>query len=103
MGPATRSKTSQDTSSESTSMPTSSSTMEQLPTYIPHLDPTGANWAIFCLHFRQAMITCCHWQYLEGTKVRPVPKDEEKPTDAETVSIEEWDHNNFMARFLLSQ
>jgi hypothetical protein len=103
MGPATRSKTSQDTLSESASMPTSSSTMEQLPAYIPCLDPTSTNWVIFCLHFRQAMITCRHWQYLEGIKARPVPKDEDKPTDAETMSIEEWDHNDFMVRFLLLQ
>jgi hypothetical protein len=84
-------------------MLTSSSTMEQLPAYIPHLDPTGANWAIFCLHFRQAMIACHCWQYLDGTKARPVPKDEEKPTDTEATDLETWDHNDFMVQFLLSQ
>jgi gag-polypeptide of LTR copia-type len=84
-------------------MPTSSSTMEQLPTYIPRLDPTSANWAIFRLHFRQAMIACCRWQYLDGMKACPVPKDEEKPTDTEAADLETWDHNDFMARFLLSQ
>jgi hypothetical protein len=77
--------------------------MEQLPKYIPRLDPTGANWAIFRLHFKQAMIACRRWPYLEGTKARPVPKDEAKPTEEEAAELEAWDHNDFMARFLLSQ
>jgi hypothetical protein len=77
--------------------------MEQLPKYIPCLDPTGANWAIFRLHFKQAMIACHRWLYLEGTKARPVPKDEEKPTEEEATELEAWDHNNFMACFLLLQ
>jgi hypothetical protein len=77
--------------------------MEQLHKYIPRLNPTGTNWGIFCLHFKQAMITCCHWKYLEGTAVHPVPKDEDKLTKEEAVELEAWDHNDFMAQFLLLQ
>jgi hypothetical protein len=49
------------------------------------------------------MIACCCWPYLEGMKACPVPKDEEKPTEEKAAKLEAWDHNDFMARFLLLQ
>ena len=106
MAPLTRSTTGPSASSSepaSTSLPIHSSSMEQLPKYISHLNPTSTNWAIFRLHFKQAMIACHRWPYLEGMKVCPVLKDKEKPTEEEATKLEAWDHNDFMAHFLLLQ
>jgi hypothetical protein len=75
--------------------------MEQLPKYIPCLDPTGTNWIVFCLHFKQAMITCRRWLYLEGMKAHPVPKDEEKPTEEEAAELEAWGSQRFHGPFPL--
>ena len=77
--------------------------IEDLPTIIPHLKPHGTNWAVFSLRFREAMQAMRRWGYFDGTKLRPIPKDPSAPTNAEIEALESWDHEDVVARYLLSQ
>jgi hypothetical protein len=85
----------------STSTP--SPAIEQLPSNIPHLKTDGSNWAIFIMRFREAMQATRRWPYFEGTVSCPTVKDPSKVTDAEKKAIEEWEHGDLAARYLLSQ
>jgi hypothetical protein len=49
------------------------------------------------------MQATCHWPYFEGTVSCPTVKDPSKVTDAEKKAIEEWEHGDLAARYLLSQ
>ena len=46
--------------------------IEKVPANIPHLEPNGSNWAIFTLHFRDAMKVTHHWAYFTGLKAQPM-------------------------------
>lgn len=46
----------------------STSATEQLTAHIPRLDPEGANWATFAMHFKGAMIASRRWGYFDGSK-----------------------------------
>ena len=80
-----------------------STPIEQLPANIPCLEPSGINWAIFSMRFREAMKATRRWGYFDGTKSHPEPKDKGNVTDDETEAIEKWDHEDLVARYLLSQ
>jgi gag-polypeptide of LTR copia-type len=67
------------------------------------IDPSGSNWAIFHLNFKRAMIALCCWAHFDGTSTRPAPVDKAKLTEDKTKLMEDWDHEDFMACFLLSQ
>jgi gag-polypeptide of LTR copia-type len=81
----------------------SSLATEQFTTHIPHLDPKGANWANFAMHFKGAMITTRHWGYFDSSKKRPAPADEDKPTDTEVEVMECWDSEDQITSYLLIQ
>ena len=76
---------------------------EQLPANIPRLEPDGSNWAIFLMRFRMAMQATNRWDYFDGSKPRPVAKDTSAPTDEEKESAKCWEHDDLIARYLLSQ
>ena len=76
---------------------------EQLTVNIPRLDSEGANWAIFAMRFKGAMIAARRWGYFDGSKKRPVPADQNKPTDAEEEAMERWDGEDQIAGYLLIQ
>ena len=82
---------------------TPSSTIEKLPVNIPRLKPDGTNWAIFSMRFKEAMQASKRWGYFDGTKSRPVPADPDKLTKTERQEMEAWDHEDLVARYLLSQ
>ncbi len=84
-------------------MSSSTPTIEQLPTNIPHLEPNGANWAIFKMCFQDAMRVTCWWGHFSGDKPRPKPKDGAKPTDGKIEAAEKWEYNDSVASYLLSQ
>ena len=77
--------------------------IEDPSTNIPHLKPDGTNWTVFSLRFRKAMQAMHRWEYFDGTKPRPTPKDPSAPTNAEIEALERWDHEDVVARYLLSQ
>jgi gag-polypeptide of LTR copia-type/Zinc knuckle len=81
----------------------SSSATEQFTTHIPRLDPEGANWANFAMHFKGAMIASRRWGYFDGSKKRPAPADKDKPTDTEIKAMEHWDSKDQIAGYLLIQ
>lgn len=80
-----------------------SSTIEQLPTNIPCLEPNGVNWAVFSMQFQEAMQATRHWLYFDGSKPCPVPKDKANPTDPKTEAMDKWDYKDQIAHYLLSQ
>ena len=80
-----------------------SPSIEQLPTNIPRLEPNGVNWVIFSMRFWEAMQATHRWDYFDGSKPHPEPKDKDKPMDAETEARDKWDYKDLIARYLLSQ
>ena len=84
-------------------MSTQSATIEQLPANIPRLEPNGANWAIFQMRFKDAMKVTCQWGYFTSLKPCPRIQDLAAPTDDELNAIEQWEHDDSVACYLLSQ
>ena len=50
-----------------------------------------------------AMFASDHWDYFDGSKPRPIPKDHAAPTKDETEAMAAWDKQDNIARYLLSQ
>ena len=82
---------------------TSPSTIQTLPFNILCLEADGSNWAIFVIHFCEAMQAIWRWPYFEGTIPCPSPKNPAKVPDDERKSVEDWEHEDLAARYLLSQ
>jgi hypothetical protein len=91
------------TTSTSNSIPEPSTTIDKLPANIPRLEPNGSNWAIFQMHFRDAMKVTRHWPYFTGLKSCPEPDDPEDVTKEEKEAIEKWEFDDSVASYLLSQ
>jgi len=70
---------------------------------VPHLDPEGANWAVFAFRFRRAMILAGRWEYFDGSDTRPIPNDLSNITDAEKLDRKRWDREDVIAQCLLGQ
>ena len=81
---------------------TSPTTIEQLPSNIPHLETDGSNWAIFIVRFREVMQATRCWPFFEGTISMPTVKDPSKISKAEKKEIKAWEHNDLAACYLLS-
>jgi len=73
-----------------------------LLTAIPPLQDDTSNWAIFAMHFQEAMEAMHRWGYFNRTNTCPVPKDAAHPTNAESEAIKEWKHEDVMVQGLLS-
>jgi transposase InsO family protein len=76
---------------------------DPLPTSIPRLEPTGSNWAIFSMRFQEAMEANRKWGHFDDSTPRPDPADTSKPTDEEKKAMSDWDQEEVVARYLLSQ
>jgi hypothetical protein len=70
---------------------------------VPHLHPEGTNWAIFARHIERAMRHTHQWGYFNGSNARPVSKDPNHPTDVEELAAQQWDCEDKMASYLISQ
>jgi hypothetical protein len=70
---------------------------------VPHLDPEGANWAVFAFHFWRAMILAGHWDYFDISDMRPIPNDLSNITDAKKLDCKQWDREDVIAQCLLRQ
>jgi hypothetical protein len=53
--------------------------------------------------FHKAMQATCCWGHFDGTKKHPSPLDATKPSDDELAAIEQWECEDQVARYLLSQ
>jgi hypothetical protein len=82
---------------------TTPSTIELLPSNIPHLETDGPNWAIFTMHFQKVMQVTYYWPYFKGTIPCPSPKDLAKVPDDERKAIDNWEFKDLAVRYLLSQ
>src|SRR5260221_3435958 len=87
-------------------MTTSITTMslsDALPSTVPKLDPSGANWAIFVFRFEDAVSAKGYWGHFDGSVSKPEAADSSSPTAAETNTINQWDKDERSARSLLTQ
>ena len=82
---------------------TTTSALEHLPSNVPTLELSGANWPTFSQRFRKAMIATQRWGYLDGSVTRPVPVDPANPTPDEEEKGRKWDVVDQSAQFLLQQ
>ena len=57
----------------STTSTTATALADTLPSSIPKLDASGLNWAIFSLHFQDAVEAKGYWGHFDGTTPWPVP------------------------------
>ena len=53
---------------------------DQLSSSIPKLDPSSLNWAIFSIHFQDAIEAKGFWGHFDGSEAKPVPADANSPT-----------------------
>ena len=70
---------------------------------VPRLEPSGSNWAIFSLRFQEAMEANRKWGHFDGSSTRPAAADPNKPTDEEKATQVDWDQNEMVAKYLLTQ
>ena len=67
------------------------------------LEPSRSNWAIFSLRFQEAMEANHKWGHFDRSSKRPASVDPDKPTDEEKAAQVEWDQNETVAKYLLTQ
>ena len=85
-------------------LPTTTPTIiEKLPANIPCLEPNGSNWAIFKMRFSNAIKMMCQWAYFIRLSLYPNPIDPAKPTSEEAAQIVQWEFEDSIASYLLSQ
>ena len=81
---------------------TATSLSDSLPSSIPKLDPSGLNWAIFSVRFKDAVEAKGFCSHFEGTDSRPAAisitvtaADDTvtttPPSAAELAAVEQWD------------
>ena len=86
-----------------TTSPTSDNWKIPFLTNIPRLEHDGSNWAIYAIRFRSAMRATNRWDYFDGTKPRPTPKDPHAPSKDEKEATALWEKEDEIARYLLQQ
>ena len=52
---------------------TTTSLSDSLPSSIPKLDASGLNWAIFAIHFQDAIEAKGFWSHFDGTETLRLP------------------------------
>ena len=70
---------------------------------IPCLEPNGSNWAIFSMHFEEAMLASQKWGHFDGTSTCLTPKDPKAIEATEQKAMDEWDHAEMLAQYMLLQ
>ena len=80
---------------------TTSSLSDTLPSTVPLLDAKGSNWAIFYIHFMDAIEAKGFWEHFDGLMTPPVIS--EMSTAAEIATKNQWDKNERSAKALLTQ
>jgi hypothetical protein len=85
-----------------------SSLSDSLPSSIPKLDPTGANWAIFAVRFQDAVEAKGFWGHFSGSTPRPATititdADGATTSTTDTVATDQWDRDERSAKSLLTQ
>jgi len=66
---------------------TATSLADTLPSSVPKLDTSGLNWAVFSLHFQDAIEAKGYWGHFHGTSEHPVAlKPEDLPVTPKTAA-----------------
>ena len=68
-----------------------------LLTTIPSLHDDASNWAIFAMHFQEAMEAMNRWGHFDGSTMHPVLKGTTHPTTTEVQAIKEWEQEDHAA------
>src|SRR6266571_3474459 len=80
---------------------TSTSLSDTLPSSVPKLDATGINWAIFSMHFQDAMEAKNFWGHFDGTSTCPALSN--PSTVDEIAAKNQWEKDERSAKLLLTQ
>ena len=80
---------------------TMSSLSDTLPSAVPKLEAEGKNWAIFYVHFMDAVKAKGFWGHFNGTT--PEPALSSNPTDEELKAKHQWEKDERSAKMLLTQ
>ena len=81
---------------------------DSLPSSIPKLDPTGANWAIFAVCFQDAVEAKGFWGHFDGSTPRPAAitattLEGVTTTATDTIATDQWYKDERSAKSLLTQ
>ena len=74
---------------------------DTLPSSIPKLDPTGANWTVFLFRFQDAIDAKGFWGHFDGTST--VPTMSNPPTEAQAAAKTQWEKDERSSKSLLTQ
>ena len=80
---------------------TTSSLSDTLPSAVPKLEAKGKNWAIFYVHFMDAVKVKGFWGNFNRTTPKPALSSE--PTDKELKAKHQWEKDKQSAKMLLTQ
>ena len=83
------------------SITTATTLADTLPSSIPKLDASGLDWAIFSLHFQDAVEAKGYWGHFNGTTLRPTLVATKTASNA--AEIDQWDKDKRSAKSLLTQ
>ncbi|KAK0459448.1 hypothetical protein IW261DRAFT_1351159, partial [Armillaria novae-zelandiae] len=73
-----------------------------LPASVPWLETNGVNWPIFATRFEIAVVAKDKWGHFTGATSRP-SYDIHPITEDQATEIHQWDKDEAVSRFLLSQ
>ena len=86
---------------------TTTSLSDLLSSSVPKLESTGMNWAIFSVHFQDAVEAKGFWGHFDGTTTHLVAvvtaTDGTTATVNDTSAREQWDKDEQSAKSLLTQ
>jgi len=75
-----------------------------LPSSFSKLNASGLNWAIFAVHFQDAIEAKGFWDHFPGIIVRPAAADKPALTAKElALAQKQWDKDKLSAKSLLTQ
>ncbi|TFK78020.1 hypothetical protein K466DRAFT_437796, partial [Polyporus arcularius HHB13444] len=69
---------------------------------VEKLDSKGSNWLIFEQQFTIGVKQKEVWNHFNGTSTRPVPADEDHPTNVEKAEIAAWEKRENTALYCLT-
>jgi hypothetical protein len=78
-----------------------STSLANLPSSVPKLEPTGLNWTIFKLRFKDALDGKGYWGHFDGTSTAPSVGS--PATQSEVEALATWNKNERTAKALLTQ
>ena len=88
------------------SIVTATSLSDSLSSSMPKLESTGTNWAVFEIHFCDAIEAKGFWDHFNGTSIHPVTVSITAlngTISIDTTPVDQWDKDEHLAKSLLNQ